>query len=80
MNIYKICFASKCPVNGDHIDYELEIRSRHTIKAEDLEWNVPTHPQLHEDIADGLFRHFGGHQIIRAKHGKVSIETHRGEP
>jgi hypothetical protein len=80
MNIYKISFASKCPVNDDQINYHLEIRSTSVIKAEEIEWNVPGWPQLHEEMADSLFHRFGGYQILRATHRRVLIETHRGQP
>jgi hypothetical protein len=80
MNIYKISFVSQCPVNNDQVTYHLEIRSTSLIKAEDIEWEVSSWPQFHEEIADRLFRKFGGYQVIRATHGKVTIETHRGQP
>lgn len=78
MNIYSASFVSRCPVNGDNIEYELKIRSPHLIKAEAIEAEIRNIPaDFHEEIADRLHRRLGGHQVVRAKHGGVWIETHR---
>lgn len=79
MNIYRIDFTSRCPVNGDLIFYSLEIQSAEMIMAEKIETAVNGGPALHEQLADELHMHFRGKQILKARHGNVSIETIRGD-
>ena len=77
MNIYRMTFTATCPVDGEQIAYSLEIVANDTIRAEDIEATVPTGTVFHEDLADLFFDKFGGKQTIRARHGRVDIETFR---
>lgn len=79
MNIYRTRFNSRCPENGDIINYELEIQSRETLMAEWIERAAAVESSLHEVLADALFKRFGGRQSLKARHGSVEIETIRGE-
>lgn len=79
MNKYKIKFQAVCPVNGDSIEYSLEISANRMIKVEELLEAVNGFGTgFHEDIADVLHKKFGGKQFITAVHGGVIIETERG--
>jgi hypothetical protein len=79
MNRYKIKFMSICPVNGDKIEYSLEINSCEIIMVEIL-WDVVDgfKKGFHEEFADVLHAKFGGKQFMSAVHGGVLIETERG--
>lgn len=79
MNIYVIEFASTCPNNGKTINYRLEIRSTFLILAEDIEKACDVGPSFHESLADEFQRKFGGRQELTARHGRVEIQTIRGE-
>ena len=78
MNKYKTKFTSVCPVNHKQITYELEIKHTDKILVEDI---LETISKLligyHENIADELFKKFGGEQILIANHHGVFIETER---
>jgi hypothetical protein len=78
MNKYKTKFTSVCPVNHKKITYELEIRHTDKILVEDI---LETISKLligyHENIADELFKKFGGEQTLIANHHGVFIETER---
>jgi hypothetical protein len=78
MNIYRTEFFSVCPENGVRIRYALEIQTNQMIKVEDLIDEVTLHHRgYHEDIADQLFRVFGGEQKLVAEHHGVTIESIR---
>lgn len=78
MNIYRKQFYSVCPNNGQVINYQLEIRTQHMIQVEHINTAVALHAKgYHEQIADGLFRHFGGQQTLKAHHHGVDVETLR---
>ena len=78
-NIYKHQFIAECPNNGKHIVYNLTIETDKTVMAEHIITACcMIRRGYHEDIADGLHRALGGHQIITAHHHGVDIETHRG--
>lgn len=79
MNIYRMHFECRCPVDGALISYELEIMSRQMLMTEDIEQACPSEPHFHENLADGFFRKFGGVQLLKARHGRVEIQTIRGE-
>jgi hypothetical protein len=79
MNIYRIQFVSKCPINSDPIIYNLEIQKDEFIAAEAIEKAVTVEMTLHEFLANNLFREFGGRQVLTARHGRVEIKTIRGE-
>lgn len=78
-NTYTIRYESKCPNNGDTIQYTLTISSLEKIMAEDIEDATCSRESYHEDMADILHKRFGGIQTITATHGKVTIKTIRGE-
>jgi hypothetical protein len=79
MNKYKVKFQAVCPVNGDAIEYSLEISTSQMIKVEGLLEAVNGFGTgFHEDIANLLHKKFGGKQLITAVHGGVIIETERG--
>ena len=77
-NIYTVEFFSKCPTNNIRIHYKLTIRTGNTIVVEDLLASVSSVDKaFHENIADDLFRIFGGHQTLEAEHHGVFIQTER---
>lgn len=79
MNKYKVKFQATCPVNGDAIDYSLEISREQMIKVESLLEVVGEFTSgFHEDFADLLHKKFGGRQLMVAIHGGVIVETERG--
>lgn len=78
-NTYIINYETKCPNNGDTIQYTLHITSLEKIMAEDIEDAVRFRDSYHEDMADILHQRFGGSQLLTATHGKVKIQTLRGE-
>lgn len=78
MNNYRVEFFAFCPVNGVRIKYQLHIETMEVIMAEQIVDEVTLHDKgFHEQIADDLFRSFGGRQILTAEHHGVSIETIR---
>lgn len=79
MNIYRVDFTSRCPVNGELIFYALEIRSAEMILTEKIQEAVNVEKWFHEELADKLHLELGGRQVMTARHGRVSIETIRGE-
>jgi hypothetical protein len=79
MNIYRIQFVSKCPINEDMIIYSLEIQKDDFIPAEAIEKACDVKMTLHENLANNLFREFGGRQTLTAVHGRVEIQTIRGD-
>jgi hypothetical protein len=79
MNKYKVKFQATCPANGDAIDYSLQISIDRMIRVEALIEAVNGFESgFHEDIADLLYKKFGGRQLMVAVHGGVIIETERG--
>ena len=78
MNKYNTKFTSVCPVNHKQITYELEIKHTDKILVEDI---LETISKLligyHENIADELFKKFGGEQTLTANHHGVVIQTER---
>lgn len=78
MNVYSTRFFSICPNNGARIDYELNIETDQTIQVEDLIDAVTLlNRGYHEEIADQLFREFGGRQTLSADHHGVAIKSVR---
>jgi len=80
MNIYKFRFDCECPNNNERIQYSVEISTTRTVMVE----NIAAHflsltSAFHEDIADEAFQKFGGHQVIKAHHHGVDVETRRGD-
>lgn len=79
MNKYKVKFQATCPANGDAIDYSLQISIDQMIRVEAILEAVNGFGSgFHEDIADVLYKKFGGRQLMVAVHGGVIIETERG--
>jgi len=80
-NKYTRQFVSMCPNNNQSIIYTLEIETdgkmipvEHIVTATAL-----LQKGFHESIADELHERFGGHQVLKAHHHGVDIETVRGE-
>lgn len=79
MNIYQHRFVAQCPVNGQAIIYDLEIRTTTKVLVEHLLTACALfRVGYHEDIADSLFARFGGLQAMRAHHHGVTIISLRG--
>lgn len=78
-NIYRMTFSRKCPVDHETIEYALEIEASNMIRAEDIEAAIDALPPavLHEEAADALDEKLDGFHVLRARHGRVEIETHR---
>lgn len=78
MNVYTTTFDARCPVNGDHVRYELRIETHCVIEAERINEAVDGMDwKLHERIADELIDAFRGRQTLTANHRGVTIETKR---
>lgn len=81
MNVYRCSFWDRCPENGDPVHYELEIRSRDFILAEDLSAFVfDERPKnlYQEKIADAIAERFrGALVIVRGWHGEIFIKSRR---
>lgn len=76
MNIYRYRFNSSCPTDGSSVCYDLTITTNGKILAEDIRAICDAGPAHQEDMADKLAP-LGGHQIIKATHCGVEIETRR---
>lgn len=79
VNIYRQRFSAICPSGGETVYYHLTIRSKNMIMAEAIRgfcYELPAGYQ--EDIADQLYKQFGGEQILVANHLGTEIETRRG--
>lgn len=76
MNIYRYAFASTCPTDGSSVCYDLTITTNGKILAEDIRAICDAGPSHQEDLADKLSI-LGGHQVMRATHLRVEIETRR---
>lgn len=77
-NNYQVEFFSWCPVNNIRITYTLNIKTENTIFVEDILKSVNSiDKEFHENIADDLFKVFGGHQTLEAEHHGVYIKTLR---
>ena len=78
-NIYRCQFIAECPNNGKPIVYTLTIETDKTVMVELITAACAMiKVGYHEDIADGLHKALGGHQLITAHHHGVDIETYRG--
>lgn len=78
MNTYTTEFFAFCPANGVRVKYTLRIQTDGVIDVEDIIDEVTLHDRgLHEQIADQLFKTFGGLQTLTAYHHGVTIETTR---
>ena len=78
-NIYRHQFVSLCPNNDKPIIYALMIEADRAIPVEHIVTAAALHKRaFHEAIADELFEHFGGNQVLTAHHHGVDIETRRG--
>lgn len=78
MNVYTTRFFSICPSNGVRVEYEISIETDKIIQVEDLVDAVTLLDRgYHEEIADQLFREFGGRQTIVADHHGVIIRSTR---
>jgi hypothetical protein len=79
MNKYTVDFVVECPSDGDMVLYTLEIQCENTIYVEKINTSVRMFKKdYHENIADSLYKVFGGKQTIVATHQGVRIETVRG--
>ena len=81
MNIYRHKFYSRCPNNGQLIEYHFELVTPTMVQVEDIVKGCAVHKMgYHEAIADDLLKQFGGLQTLRAHHHGVDIETqHSGK-
>lgn len=81
MNRYLRIFVVACPNNAEPIIYNLTIETQdRMIQVEHIVTATALIKQgYHEQIADELYRRFGGRQVLRAHHHGVDIETIRGE-
>lgn len=78
MNVYTTRFFSTCPNNGARIEYEVSIETDKVIQVEDIIDAVTLfNRSFHEEIADQLFREFGGRQTLTADHHGVTIRSIR---
>ncbi len=79
MNIYRYTFACDCIVDGETIDYQLEIKTHGQLMVEDIIEFVEDQRDatIQEVIADQLHAKFGGEQTITGIHSNVTIITHR---
>jgi len=78
LNTYQTKFFCLCPVNRVRIEYALTIRTRNMVPVEEILATVESYTEgYHEEIADELLKRFGGHQLLRAEHHGVTIETER---
>ena len=78
MNIYKIKFSARCPVDKAAIEYTLRIESEAKILVEDIRFVVGNVKRgFHEDIADRLIDILGNRQVLTATHQHVRIKTIR---
>lgn len=78
MNVYKAEFFAACPNNGARIKYTLTIETSEVLMVEtinDTLWLLDK--GFHEEVADQLYREFGGVQTLTARHHGVDIETTR---
>ena len=80
MNIYRCRFVLICPENSIPVTYRLEIERPTMIRVEDIQAAIQTLKGrgFHEEAADVLFSLLGGHQVLKAHHHGVDIETVRG--
>ncbi len=81
MNIYRHQFVVRCPANRMPIIYQLEVRSEKMIYVEKIVVACQMWQQeYHEKIADVLESLFPGtHQVLKAHHHGVDVETQRGD-
>lgn len=79
MNVYRLNFKARCPVDGAEIEYAWMLQTGYSVMAEELRRIADGFgTELHERIADALYDRFGGQQTLKAVHaGAVSIETLR---
>lgn len=78
MNYYTTTFFCFCPSNNVRIEYVLEIETKDIIKVEDIIDEVTLHNRgFHENIADQLYKVFGGTQKLIAEHHGVTIRSIR---
>ena len=80
-NAYRHQFVATCPNNGASIIYNLciTVPDERQIFVEHIVTACALHRSgFHEAIAADLFARFGGHQVLRAHHHGVDIETTRG--
>jgi len=76
MNIYRFEFVSRCPSDGEQIEYYCEIKTAEVIMVERLHDAVPQEA-YQEAIADTFYALFGGEQKMLAVHQGVEIQTIR---
>lgn len=78
MNIYRHEFWTKCPNNGQLIGYKFELQTSERFMVERIVEDCKRFKEgFHEDIADQLLKMYGGHQVLKAFHHGVEIETFR---
>ena len=77
-NSYSHKFVAVCPSDGEKIVYSITITTEKMIMVEDIRRRLSLiNTGYQETIADELFEHFGGRQVIEAEHQGVKITTER---
>lgn len=78
VNRYSLEFVVDCPANSVPVRYAWVIESSVMIRVETLRGFVRSlKPTYHEELADLLFKEFGGQQTLTAEHHSVLIVTER---
>lgn len=79
-NTYTLKFFANCPSNNVRISYEWSVATTETIGVEELITAAEAIGEgYHEEIADELFKAYGGAQTLIAEHHGVLIETYRSK-
>ena len=79
MNIYEVSISTVCPVNGQPVDLYITIKTKNVVMVETLLLFLEdSKNNLHEDLADRLYKKFGGKQVVKGFHHGVWITTERG--
>lgn len=77
-NEYKMSFYVRCPSDKELIKYSLSLTTDVTIMVESLiEFVKQIEEDYQENIADRLFKKFGGISVLSATHQGVTIITTR---
>lgn len=77
-NAYTLKFFAFCPSNNVRIEYGWRVETADTLSVEELITAAEAIGEgYHEEIADQLFKAYGGEQTLLAEHHGVLIETYR---
>ena len=79
MNIYEVSISSLCPINGRPVDLHIRLETQNVVMVETLlSFLEDIKNNLHEELADKLYKKFGGKQVVKGFHHGVWITTERG--